>query len=304
MKKIIVALACLGMIVSLVGCGDAGSAYSSDYYSTVESDDESDIVYADPEIDSMEAIVEYNGPAESTFTVNGITRLDNSVYHVFEGAKTLSPFVEVGDVVVFGNYNQDSYSDDKEPIEWEVLKVENGQALLISRLSYKMYSGQVPISEYDGTWERSDLRGWLNNDFYNAAFSGDEKNRIIDTNVYTSYNSSSNLNSGNSTVDRVYILSYEEIVSYYGLDVHTNGGYQSFQLCIGATPQAYYEPYLYNEIGIESSLWWTRTPAEYNSIAETYNILCVNYGVINEAFHGEKPNSLGCGVRPVINVNL
>jgi len=83
--------------------------------------------------------------------------------------------LKAGEVVKFGSYPQNN-GDTKEPIEWLVLGVGNGVAFLISRYGldcqrYHRYKTGI-------TWDKSDLREWLNNNFLNAAFSKEEQEMI------------------------------------------------------------------------------------------------------------------------------
>ena len=83
-----------------------------------------------------------------------------------------------GEIIDFGRYDQD---DGIQPISWLVLDVRDGKALLLSQKAlearhYHNRSGSV-------TWEKCDLRKWLNGDFYNQAFREAEKERILETHV-------------------------------------------------------------------------------------------------------------------------
>ena len=85
--------------------------------------------------------------------------------------------VSAGDIITFGRYEQDGNTvNDPEAIEWQVLEVEDGHALLISKyaLDEKKYN-----EKYENvTWETCTLRAWLNGEFYNSAFSSEEKGQI------------------------------------------------------------------------------------------------------------------------------
>ena len=84
--------------------------------------------------------------------------------------------IKVGSFITYGRYFQDSVNA-KSPIEWLVLDVKGNEALLISRyaLDCKIYHyGWVSIS-----WEDCDLRKWLNSDFLKSAFSNEESERIL-----------------------------------------------------------------------------------------------------------------------------
>lgn len=74
--------------------------------------------------------------------------------------------------VLFGRYYQD-YLD--QPILWRVLGIKNGKALLLSELILDTR----PFDNNSNEWESSDLRSWLNNSFYNNAFSSTEKSAIV-----------------------------------------------------------------------------------------------------------------------------
>ena len=85
--------------------------------------------------------------------------------------------IKVGDYIKFGAYEQDSdTSNGKEEIEWLVLEVKDGKALVISK--YALDCKPYNESYTEVTWETCTLRSWLNNDFINAAFSAVEKTMI------------------------------------------------------------------------------------------------------------------------------
>ena len=76
----------------------------------------------------------------------------------------------VGDVIQFGGY------------DWRVLDIQDGKALIISKdiLSTRAYhSVNTEI-----TWEDSDIRQYLNGEFYNG-FSAEEKGWIVETSLLT-----------------------------------------------------------------------------------------------------------------------
>ncbi len=114
---------------------------------------------------------------------------------------------------VFGEYEQDGNSNNgAEPIEWIILKEQGGKLLLISRyiLDYQAFNDTTLAR---GTsWGNSTLRKWLNNEFYNSAFSSTEQNEIATTKIQD-YNADNSL--GNVTSDKVFILNKEEAFSYF-----------------------------------------------------------------------------------------
>ena len=129
--------------------------------------------------------------------------------------------VTVGSYVAFGAYPQTEAGDDRTPIEWLVLDydAENNKALLISRygLDAKPYNAE----EADVTWETCSLRAWLDGEFFDAAFTDDEKWAILLTNVDnggSQGNSQWSTDGGNNTQDRIFLLSYAEAWKYFADD--------------------------------------------------------------------------------------
>ena len=122
--------------------------------------------------------------------------------------------VSVGDIIIFGSYEQDNVtSNGKEAIEWEVLDVQDGEALIISKyaLDAKPYNQELQSV----TWETCTLRKWLNDDFYNTAFSSADKLKIQSTTLINVDNPYYGTEDGNNTVDKVFLLSVDEAIKYY-----------------------------------------------------------------------------------------
>lgn len=119
-----------------------------------------------------------------------------------------------GEYIKFGAYEQDNNtSNGKEDIEWLVLEVRDGKALVISK--YALDCKQYNTSNTDVTWETCTLRNWLNNDFINAAFSSYEKAMIPTVTVSADKNPDYNINPGNATQDQVFLLSITEANKYF-----------------------------------------------------------------------------------------
>lgn len=89
-----------------------------------------------------------------------------------------------GDVLYFGSYPFAS-DGEKRAIEWRVQFVDEakGHATLISSQCLDV----MPVFHEDNdkiTWKDSDLRRWLNEDFYRTAFTEEERRYITTTDVY------------------------------------------------------------------------------------------------------------------------
>ena len=94
-----------------------------------------------------------------------------------KGSSTLA----VGTTVTFGKYEQDNNTaNGPEKIEWIVLDVKEDKCLLMSRYGLETMAFN---QSGDATWERCTLRKWLNNEFYNSAFTRQEQSAIQTTSI-------------------------------------------------------------------------------------------------------------------------
>ena len=229
-----------------------------------------------------------------------------------EDVKTAS----VGDTVFFGSYEQDgSTANGTEPIEWEILSKENGKALLISK--YVLDCQPYNTESVDVTWETCSLRKWLNSDFLNSAFDKTEKSQIPEVELDNLDNPYHGTKGGNSTKDRVFALSVDEITKYYSFD-YWNTEYKygySDDLIIEATPYAESEGVCvhtftkddYNEdfsdvyksdvIGSRGAAWWLRSPG-YGSDYACFVLLSGGAG----AYPNYSVDADNGGVRPALYV--
>lgn len=107
--------------------------------------------------------------------------------------------LEIGDTITFGNYN------------WKVLDIKPNQALIITE--YPIGQGRYNSEFKEITWENSSLRNYLNGDFYNG-FSDKEKEKIIEVLNDNPNNEQFGTNGGNSTLDKLFILSTNEAERY------------------------------------------------------------------------------------------
>lgn len=105
------------------------------------------------------------------------------------------------------------YVTINDSIKWIVLDYDEkeGKALLFSE---KILDG-YPYSDsgLNDSWSDSKLRKFLNEEFYNKAFSNAEKNNILTTELKTV--SSSSDDKQDESNDKIFILSDEDIKNYY-----------------------------------------------------------------------------------------
>ncbi|MBQ1257767.1 MAG: hypothetical protein IIX93_10920 [Clostridia bacterium] len=133
---------------------------------------------------------------------------------VYLSDQTGAAAFEAGDRVYFGAYDQDNNRlNGKEPVKWRVMDVQNGRMLVISEYTLDHYAYHKKDEAV--TWEKSELRFWLNDYFYRTTFSAEEKSRIMETTVVNAYNNTTGIYAGNDTQDRIFVFSIDEANRYF-----------------------------------------------------------------------------------------
>lgn len=192
----------------------------------------------------------------------------------------------VGDVVTFGSYPQTQSGTDNTPIEWQVLDIQDGKALLISK--YALDCQPYNASGMDMTWETCSLRTWLNETFLNSAFRSEETGWILKTTVTADQNPKSTTYAGKNTQDRIFLLSVPEAEKYLASDLNRQCQATEFAKAQGA----------YTIAPNGNCWWWLRTPGYLRSYAA-----CVSStGRVN--YSGTAVNIMRGSVRPAMWVNL
>ncbi|MDR1532978.1 MAG: DUF6273 domain-containing protein [Clostridiales bacterium] len=172
-----------------------------------------------------------------------------------EAAESLKP----GDSVYFGEYSGN-------PLAWRVLEQDGGTALLITELCV----AKRPFNDRraPAVWETSDLREWLNNDFYNSAFTEAQKSCITVTDTAAE----GPVTSG----DKIFLLDPREAGFYFADNT------ERLTLFEGKTAS-----------------WWLRTAG-----IGKYTVYTVSYNGRVDRATDEYPfayvESKGVGVRPVL----
>ncbi|MBR4984949.1 MAG: hypothetical protein IKY83_04335 [Proteobacteria bacterium] len=201
----------------------------------------------------------------------------------------------VGDLIIFGNYEQDNdTSNGKEPIKWRVLAIDHnkGQFLIISD---KVLDAQPYNTTNNSiTWDKSTIRSWLNgygpssnkegidyrsNNFIDTAFTSEEKAIIIASKVQP-YNNPYHPGTsvGNSTTDKIFLLSVVEVENYY---FTTNEAREAYATRY-AIKNGVYADYYDNDTPIRCTTshyisnkclacWWLRSPGGRQNYAAYVN---------------------------------
>jgi hypothetical protein len=172
-----------------------------------------------------------------------------------------------------------------DPIEWIILDDSDGYYTLLSK---KILENR----EFGSFWNESDLRTWLNDDFYKTAFSSKERKDIktvTNTTMYWPYEDAY-INRIDKqyvkTKDKVYLLDLDDIQNEkYGFAASTDESITRVAYCTQ-----------YADINEGSARWWIRGPAEWS------------YGNLKQKYitaAGEQWSwyyTYSYGVRPVIKV--
>ena len=177
---------------------------------------------------------------------------------------------QAGKCIVFGHYPQTKDGKDNTPIEWLILERDGLNALVVSK--YGLDAQPYNISCTDVTWEKCTLRTWLNDTFYNKAFSADEQAAILTTNVDNSKNqcySGWNTSGGNNTQDKVFLLSYAEANKYFGVayDNSSNTKSRVAPTAYAIAQGAYTHSSNKTADGTAAGWWWLRSPGFYQGSA-------------------------------------
>ena len=99
--------------------------------------------------------------------------------------------------------------------QWRILDVDSeaDTALLIA--DNTEYAGPYHEKWGEVTWKTCTLRKWLNSEFYKNEFSEEEKKAIIETNLENPNNPEYGTPGGNTTKDRVFLLSIDEADRFF-----------------------------------------------------------------------------------------
>ena len=160
-----------------------------------------------------------------------------------------NPVDSVNFIIKLGKYEQDNNIENgKEDIEWIVLKKTNKEIILLSRYILDTIKiNSVNPNEEKIFWKNSNIRKWLNEDFFNSSFTNIEKNSIIPqkniTNTRNIYEDNSNItiNTDDISIDKVSLLSIDEYYEFFGK-------YNKYPSVYGISNEDIKNDYVYNEL--------------------------------------------------------
>lgn len=190
-----------------------------------------------------------------------------------------------------GYYTNNVYYFKYEPLKWRVLDAVTGLVVCDSIIdsqaynNYILYSGSEHWGDseqtyYASNWEYSSLRAWLNNDFYNTAFSKTQQDRIKELTRENKSTYSSKYDS-NPTSDKITLLSYDEASNAsYGFS--SANSYNTARYRKGTDYAKCQGLYVSSNYG-GTSWWWLRSPLDSDFASEVVYDGRVHsrYGVVN-----------------------
>lgn len=214
------------------------------------------------------------------------------------------------DCIYFGSYYQSS-SEFKEPIKWRVLSVEGNDAFLLADTNLDMLSYNDDFVTC--TWEGCTIRSWLNgydstnniagldysdNNFKDVAFSKDEQNAILNTNVVNEDNKYG-MEGGNNTIDKVFLLSIDEILTekygFFSVDSDYDAAKQSVntEYIANGGSSHYYTPDI--PAAGKRAYWFLRSPGK---------LIKTVASVTTSVYYGTSVVASIVSIRPAIHLDL
>ncbi|MBQ0079643.1 MAG: hypothetical protein KBS66_07130, partial [Eubacterium sp.] len=196
-------------------------------------------------------------------------------------------YYQCGKTIEFGRYKA-TESGTVQPIEWIIIDRDGDKALV---LSSKIIEIRPFNSLYENTsWDQSEIRQWLAGDFYDEAFTEEEKSRVLRSKLINGkadgVHGVMNDVIFAPTEDYVFLLSGAEVKQYLvGERI----------ICAQATE--YVKGKNVPSVIAGNYRWWGR------SMGINATTACViDYNWING--YGEFVNSAGVGIRPAMWINL
>lgn len=300
MKKIGCILAVFCLLISLCSCG-AGNGGPQETLSTESSEAESIPETTEHQPETTEPETEATTQAtEPPVTEQARERIREGEYQqaleLLEGetgdeAELLRlraglGDVQVGDQVILGSYEQDGNGENgTEEISWMVLARENDRVFLLSTVCLDSQPFHDVIDGYV-TWEECALRTWLNEDFCNAAFSETEQKLLARTELVNADNDYYGTVGGENTVDRVFLLSVDEVNEYLTQEQRL------------ASVTEYAKDLECFSNGLGRGWWWLRSPGKYSRDA------CYVGADGKVSVYGYVVHRPGWAIRPAVWIDL
>lgn len=250
--------------------------------------------------------------------VSDASYLYNKHYFWLKGLCQREDIVKKGDILMLGRYPT-TENGDMEPIAWKVVLVnrENVELLAVNILDVMPQHEERRVSDKDLIipWSRSYLREWLNESFYDTAFTEKEKPYLILRDVTTNYraNTSSASMGIDHSPDWVYIPYIDDLPYIKSKDLvapMTSYAFRKWEHIVATTVDVHKTDGHYAEewnaiVWVDDNrngTWWLRSPG-YFKTAATYvtpegNVWNSDYFGLSHTLVSTDDPSIG--VRPMI----
>ena len=223
---------------------------------------------------------------EASYDANGDAWVDGTKYRRISKSDTN-----------YGGYFGDSdYRYFKwEPIKWRVLKNDGSTLFVLAErgLDCKNYNEEF-ISV---TWEDCTIRDWLNDSFYQTAFTSEEQDAVVSETVVNENNPKYGTEGGKNTNDKVCLLSIGDAADpSYGFceDYNTHSVSRRMNSSDYAHARGAYKSI--DEYG--DSSWWLRSPGSTADSAANV----VNFGGVYG--DGCSVHNINVAIVPALHINL
>ena len=145
------------------------------------------------------------------------------------------------------------------------------------------------------TWDTSDLRTWMNDEFYNICFTDSEKEYVELHTTQPAVNYFHSFTSGVAVDNYIGLLSSEELGDgRYGFDKHTDSVGDPKRKALGTDYAIAMGLYTNEE---KYAAWWTTTSA---TVENSSVVVVTDEGFLLMESGGETVNKRDIGVRPFI----
>ena len=244
--------------------------------------------------------------------LNALAIPESNGWYLYEGEyySKVSTSATIGSVLscVFDNgttiISGTTYWFKCEPITWKILSNTDGEYYILSSvlLDVHCYYNSTSNRTIDGktvypnNYEYSDIRTWLNNDFYNSAFALDNSHiqtTTVDNSASTT-ETTYNTRACNNTQDKVFLPSYKDYInSSYGFSDSTSSTNTRYCRTTdwARAKGAYYDR---RSSSLYNGQYWTRSPTapSYNNAwyVDDVGNLAITYSFVDYTDNCVRPS--------------
>ena len=199
--------------------------------------------------------------------------------------------------------NKQTYYFKVEPIRWRILSESDGNATIMCDMIIDV--GIYGTKGTKNNYAMSEIRRWLNDNFYVSAFNDLQRQIIVATNVDNSAASTGyaqNPYACENTYDFVYLLSYKDALnSGYGFETIAPFSDESKMLITSDYTRALGAWMSTSKSNYGAGIWWLRSP-EANKYGTTpTSVYAIQY---DGSVGGGQECTGSYGVVPVLKIKL